>query len=772
MTPRPLFLCALFGTSLTALAAPPDQPLAALDHPIGFELSPLSPSATELPLPTPENTFVRELDDLSGRVPNLFVSSTGRHSLGDVYSMRGFTNGRLFTEPSVGVYVDGVPLGSAFTYAEPLYAIDHVDVFRSPQTTLFGLGSEGGLIDIQTRHADPREWHGEASGLYGDFRTVEHRIWLGGPLIEDKLTLELGGFAGTTQGFVDNTFLGGRRDDRDTRAGRAVLTWTPRNDWGITAGFEGTRSDDGASRLTGLGGDPFQVRSDEPGSLKLDNTREWLAIGKKFDGWEIRSTTAHQSWKVNPAVQDADLSPASAKPFFTELPENAESEFFANNPGDGEVLRLSLRQEVWSEELRIQSRGAADEPWWKAGLFFQSKGTTGENDREQRFTDFEPQVIPLAPTVFSFPGFPALGLPAFSFVDGNVAFRDFLRGIPYTDRTRFALHDETWATYVNAGRRWGGFALEGGVRLTYTRHRLERSDLTEDLAFPGLDGDSSDHAFDAALAQSERMAPGSAPGQPIDLFPATVKVTTRHRFSAEDDDVNFTPAVGLTFDLSKKFQLFAHSSYFVKPGGFNPLVSEDARSQYRREEIWATEAGVRAAAWDGRLQAQLTGYVNSIKDYQLDIGSSDYFITNAGRARSVGAEFELACRLLRHLDMSGAVGWNQTELTQILRGNQVPFVPTYTALVALDYRPLPGFSAHLECRVIGDTEYSVTIPEPVHQNAYGELNARVGYERSKFGIYLFGKNLSDTKRYTQQSYRGTGSTGEPRILGVMALVKF
>src|SRR3954471_3198797 len=178
MAPRHFFLFALLVTSVTTHAAPADQPLAALDQPIGFELSPLSPSATELPLPTPENTFVRELDDLSGRVPNFFVSSTARHSLGDVYSMRGLTNGRLFSEPSVGVYVDGVPLGSAFTYAEPLYAIDHVDVYRGAQTTLFGLGSEGGLIDIQTRHADPREWHGEASGLYGDFRTVEHRLWL------------------------------------------------------------------------------------------------------------------------------------------------------------------------------------------------------------------------------------------------------------------------------------------------------------------------------------------------------------------------------------------------------------------------------------------------------------------------------------------------------------------------------------------------------------------------------------------------------------------
>jgi hypothetical protein len=404
LKPHYLFVFALFAATF-AQAMELVDPLANVEHPVHLELSPLSPSVTYIPLPTEQNTFVSELEDLSGRVPNFFVSSTARHSLGDVDSVRGLTNGRFFTDPSVGLYVDGVPAGHAFGYAQPLYAIDHIDLFRSPQGTLFGLNSEGGLLDIHTRHADPREWRGELSGLYGDFRTIEHRLWVGGPLIMDNLTLEIAGFEGTTQGYIDNTFLGGRRDDRETTAARAVLTWTPTKDWEIIAGYEGNRSRDGSSRFTAER-DPFQVRSDEEGSLRLNQEREWLTIGRKFDTWEIRSVTAHRSWEADPLVQNDDLSPDSIKPFSIPIPDLTPVGFFSSLPDNGSVVRLGLHEEVWSQEFRIQSVPAAGVPWWKAGLFFQRQRSTGQHDVTRVDSVLETQLVPLQPyTIFFFPFF-------------------------------------------------------------------------------------------------------------------------------------------------------------------------------------------------------------------------------------------------------------------------------------------------------------------------------------------------------------------------------
>lgn len=783
----PLLLTLLAAGALKLKGAcPSDSPFSTVDHSTVIEHAP-DRSATEFPLYTEQNSFLENLSDLSGAAPDFFVSSTSRHSFGDVYSIRGLTNGRLFTQPSLGVYEDGVPLGDSFTYSEPLFGLDHITLYRGPQTTLFGLGAPGGILDIETRHADPREWHGELSGLYGDFRTIEHRLWVGGPLIQDKLTLELSGFEGTNGGYIDNTTLHGRNDDRQNVSGRAVLTWTPTPDWRVVAGYEGSRDRDGSSRFTRFGSDPFQVRSDEPGLLNQETEREWLDLTKKFDSWQVRSITAHQSWRVSPLVQDADLTARSAQPATIVVPEDGSTVDALNSIQDlGTTTRLNMQQETWSQELRFESLPNAGSPWWRAGLFFQDKRTTGQNQDFEGETTLTDQLTLLPPIVDAFPGFPALGIPGSVFEVPNFTFQDTVRNVPVEDRTDFHLDSETFAAYVNGGQHWGAFAAEGGLRLTYTRqsfgHLENRSEIEEmDTAA----GRNFDRAFDAYIASSSAAGPFQSvfvppalrpkPGQSSTSFDTFTARTVHFKthFSGEDDDLNFSPSLGLTYDLNKQIQLFGRTSYVTQPGGFNPLVTNKGFDRYPREQIWSTELGVRATTWKNRLQAQFTGYVNSIRDYQLDIGNTDYFIANAGRARALGLELEVACEPLPGLVFSGNFGLNQTELTQALPGKQAPFVPQYTVFTAVDYAHHSGFRAHTELTVIGDTDYA---PDDFHlarQSAFGILNSRIGWDKGRYALYLFGRNLTDTKHYTQRTAaNGFSSTGEPRVLGVMAIARF
>jgi outer membrane receptor protein involved in Fe transport len=343
-----------------------------------------------------------------------------------------------------------------------------------------------------------------------------------------------------------------------------------------------------------------------------------------------------------------------------------------------------------------------------------------------------------------------------------------VRGETLTRQTRFELHEETWAAYLNGGHRWGAFAVSGGLRTTYTRKTLDRSGYREDLQFNDFQAFSRafDRALAAASAASLALPPGVAAGTPIEVRDDFVKTTTRHRYSGEDDDVNVTPAVGVTYDLPKHFQLFAHSSYVVKPSGFNALATTASASRYGREQIWATELGVRGQALNGRLQGQLTGYWNAIDDYQLELGFLGRVI-NAGRARARGAELEVAWQFMPGLAVSGNFGWCDTELTEFFPSDQAPFVPKYTGFIALDYRHRCGFGAHLEFKAIGERQYLAD----TSQDAYGEVNARLGYEQSHYGVYLFGRNLTDSKRSTQNDFNAH-STGAPRVLGVMAALKF
>jgi iron complex outermembrane receptor protein len=176
-------------------------------------------------------------------------------------------------------------------------------------------------------------------------------------------------------------------------------------------------------------------------------------------------------------------------------------------------------------------------------------------------------------------------------------------------------------------------------------------------------------------------------------------------------------------------------------------------------------------------------YYSGIKNYQVErtFDISDYLVVNADTAESYGAELEASWELERGLTLRGNVGANQTHLYgytdpitgQDLSGNRAPYVPNFTALIALDYKMDWGFRMHVEYVVMGDTDYTDTNDNVYRQNAYGLLNAQIGYEHRNFGVYLFGHNLADKRYFTlKESDINAGVIGEPRVLGVMAQMKF
>jgi iron complex outermembrane receptor protein len=156
-------------------------------------------------------------------------------------------------------------------------------------------------------------------------------------------------------------------------------------------------------------------------------------------------------------------------------------------------------------------------------------------------------------------------------------------------------------------------------------------------------------------------------------------------------------------------------------------------------------------------------------------------IVNANRAESLGVEFELSYEIVHGLTLNGNIGYNQTQLLgyhdpitgENLSGNEAPYIPEFTALAALDYAHDCGFRAHVEYVAYGETQYTDTNLARYRQAPYGLLNARIGYEKGNYGVYLFGRNLGDTRYFTQKSSDiDAGIIGEPRILGVMAMLKF
>jgi iron complex outermembrane receptor protein len=108
-----------------------------------------------------------------------------------------------------------------------------------------------------------------------------------------------------------------------------------------------------------------------------------------------------------------------------------------------------------------------------------------------------------------------------------------------------------------------------------------------------------------------------------------------------------------------------------------------------------------------------------------------------------------------------------------LSGNHPPYIPDFTANVAVQYKHPSGPMARVEWLFTGRAFYDDHNTDYGAQSSYGLLNARIGYEKARWGIWLYGKNLTDKEYYAYKiPTLGVGFPGEPRSLGIMASVSF
>lgn len=181
----------------------------------------------------------KTLQDYLGNEPGVDVKSTGGPGIGTL-AIRGVSTGAQ-TISTVGVYIDEVAFGSSTAVANGaqmaldmgLLDLDHLELLRGPQGTLYGASAMGGLLKYVTREPDAGEFSGKASlsiaGTRGGGLSHTLGAVINAPLKEDVAGLRVSAFTNHAGGSVDAVGPVTRSDnDRgDTTGARASLLLTP-----------------------------------------------------------------------------------------------------------------------------------------------------------------------------------------------------------------------------------------------------------------------------------------------------------------------------------------------------------------------------------------------------------------------------------------------------------------------------------------------------------------------------------------------------------------
>lgn len=328
------------------------------------------------------------------------------------------------------------------------------------------------------------------------------------------------------------------------------------------------------------------------------------------------------------------------------------------------------------------------------------------------------------------------------FADRSTYLDHFILGLgPWEGRDEIAYDQQEWALYGEVTRPIGKhLELSGGLRLQVSRdHTRSSFDPTPFAA--GLGG---------------------------------VYFTT-------DDREDFTavlPMAAAAWKWSESQRTYFRFSTAMQPGGLE--VAANSSFDYDEERSVHYEVGHESSFRDGLLDLRTAAYYTDYRDYQaFQFHPGGQTVFNADNAHAWGLEAELRFRPTEELELFAGAAYTHARyddhetVSGSFSGNRIAKVPVWTFNTGASYRTKWGGVAAINWKVVGETYFDDA--NEVRQGSYSLLDARIGFEKGAFGVYLFGRNLSDTSYFTH-SYVFMGqpaaSAGAPRMIGTEIRASF
>jgi iron complex outermembrane receptor protein len=352
----------------------------------------------------------------------------------------------------------------------------------------------------------------------------------------------------------------------------------------------------------------------------------------------------------------------------------------------------------------------------------------------------------------------------------------------YAFELRESLTDTSAATYVDP---FDATQNSDSLSVVSSRYRSRNGAL-----YGQLDGNFSDRARWSVGLRGERHT---------SLYNDTTTnldaPTTANHFGPADN--LWGGQASLDYTVAEGQHVYALIARGYKASGFNLSPGLPANQlQFGPESDLNFEVGHKAQMSDGRVRIDTSLFYmmrhneQLLTSEQLDPNNPNTFIFFTGNAKSgfnYGLESTATWAASKSLEFGASLGLLQSQYHGFVQNGvtlpdrALPHAPPWQAAVNATWRDPRGPYARLDITGMGSFLYDLP-PNDTRSSAYGLVNGKLGWDTSRWEVYLWGRNLLN-KNYTVRGFffgdeppdfanKLYVQLGEPRNWGVHFTVRF
>ncbi|OUS10594.1 hypothetical protein A9Q90_01015 [Gammaproteobacteria bacterium 54_18_T64] len=324
---------------------------------------------------------INNVQELSFSMPNVQMDNVGTTRGTANFSIRGqgINSSIPSVDPTVGVFYDGIYLGTSHGATIDSFDLEAIEILRGPQGVLFGRNVTGGAVVLRTRRPSHEFTFRTKAGVTDD-NDQTYAMSMTGSLIPDVLAGKLALYARDDDGYFNNVSTGS--DDygeHESYIFRPAVTWTVSDVLETTLIFERgeDRGDAAVPYSTVNSAGDHKVRTqvgptDTPPGL-FDNQR-WMHL--------ISETT------YDVAFGNGTLTNITG---YRTVAEEFDADLDGSDlPGYQFLNGAKMEQEQFSEELRYAGSFMDDRLGLTVGGYFFTQNLSYAEYRELDFTILSP----------------------------------------------------------------------------------------------------------------------------------------------------------------------------------------------------------------------------------------------------------------------------------------------------------------------------------------------------------------------------------------------